>query len=248
MQDPDYAATGIPGLDRLLEGKGIPRGYGVFVVGGPGSGKTTLSLQFLCTGASQSEEPGVYICFDEHLNNVRRHAVRFGWDLARLERDKLLQLVDASPMRFIKADVKVGQFAIGKGEFTIASLVEEARRLVGATNAKRLVFDPLALLLSQYHNEMDRRNAILDLMVGISGLGVTTLYVSELAQSALDRAYQLEEYMAQGVFVLRKLLRPGGVLRMFTVEKMRSVDHDAQPHPYHISHAGVEVYPSEIAL
>jgi circadian clock protein KaiC len=248
MHDSDFAATGIPGLDRLLEGKGIPRGYGVFVVGGPGSGKSTLSLQFLYTGASQLAEPGVYICFDERLDNVRHHAARFGWDLAGLERDKLIQLVDASPMRFIKSDVKVGQFAIGKGEFTIASLVEEAHRLVDAGHAKRLVFDPLALLLSQYHNEMDRRNAILDLMVGVSTLGVTTLFVSELAQSALDRAYQLEEYMAQGVFVLRKLLRPGGVLRMFTVEKMRSVDHDAQPHPYHISSAGVEVYPSEIAL
>tara|TARA_B100000315_G_C14357016_1_gene486671 strand:+ start:303 stop:560 length:258 start_codon:yes stop_codon:yes gene_type:complete len=59
---------------------------------------------------------------------------------------------------------------------------------------------------------------------------------------------QFEEYLAQGVIILRKILRPGGVLRIFSVEKMRGVDHDTQPHPYKIGSGGIEVYLSEIAL
>ena len=56
-----FVPTGIEGVDELLEGLGIPRGYAVLVLGGPGSGKTSFGFQFLITGVLKYEEPGVFV-------------------------------------------------------------------------------------------------------------------------------------------------------------------------------------------
>jgi len=60
----DYAKTGVAGLDELLENKGIPRNHFVYILGRLGSGKTILALQFLYTGATMYNEPGIYISLD----------------------------------------------------------------------------------------------------------------------------------------------------------------------------------------
>ena len=65
--------SGIPGLDELLGGKGFPEGSVTFIVGGPGTGKTTFGLQYLCSGAEVGEF-GVYICLDENLNSILGHS------------------------------------------------------------------------------------------------------------------------------------------------------------------------------
>ena len=127
-------------------------------------------------------------------------------------------------------------------------LKDMIKPIVNKIGAKRLVLDPLTTLILQYPDENERRTAILDLMQAVASTGCTSMLISELTMSSLDREYQFEEYLAQGVIILRKILRPGGVLRIFSVEKMRGVDHDTQPHPYKIGSGGIEVYLSEIAL
>ena len=57
----DYAPTGIDGADKILGEKGIPRGHSILMAGGPGSGKTTFAIQFLYKGATEYNEPGIYI-------------------------------------------------------------------------------------------------------------------------------------------------------------------------------------------
>ncbi|MFQ5711085.1 MAG: ATPase domain-containing protein [Candidatus Geothermarchaeales archaeon] len=61
----DYVPTGIPGVDELLGGKGLLRGYVTFITGGPGTGKTTFAIQFLNNGVIRYNESGVYVSFDE---------------------------------------------------------------------------------------------------------------------------------------------------------------------------------------
>ena len=58
------ASTGIVGLDEMTGG-GLPRGRTTLLVGGPGSGKTILALQFLVNGAQKSREPGIFVAFEE---------------------------------------------------------------------------------------------------------------------------------------------------------------------------------------
>jgi circadian clock protein KaiC len=244
----EFARTGVKGVDEILANKGIPRSYVVFVIGSPGSGKTTLALQFLYNGVKEYGENGVYVSLDEEPDSLVKNAKAVGLDLDSLIKDDKLAIIDASPIRFLPGEVKLGDISVGKREFALISLIDAVKKNVERIGAKRLVVDPLATLILQYPDAAERRTAILDLMQAIASTGCTTLLISELTTSSLHRKYQFEEFLAQGVLILRKILRPGGMLRIFTVEKLRGIDHDTQPHPYKIGEGGIEVYPSEIAL
>jgi KaiC/GvpD/RAD55 family RecA-like ATPase len=248
MSQETYVRTGVPGVDELLEGKGLPQGYGIFVLGGPGSGKTTFALQFLYEGVRQFSENGVYISLDEDIAYVRVNARRLGLDIEGLERDNRLALVDASPIRKIPTQLVVGDYRIGKKEFTLASLTDMVKTHVKRVGAKRLVVDPLVSLTLQFPDEVERRVAILDLMQAIAETGCTSLLVSELSESASDRKYQFEEFLAQGVVIMRKIIMGNRTALVFQVEKMRGLSHDNQQRPYKIDKGGIFVYPKEKVL
>ena len=182
------------------------------------------------------------------LKILEQNAATLGIDIRKFIDEKKIAVVDASPIRFIPGKVSLGDVSVGKREFAMVSLIDSIRKNVEKVGAKRLVLDPLVTLILQYPDINERRTAILDLMQSVATTGCTSMLISELTMSSLDREYQFEEYLAQGVIILRKILRPGGVLRIFSVDKMRGVDHDTQPHPYKIGAGGIDVYPSEIAL
>ena len=71
----DYIPTGIPGADKILGEKGIPRGHSILIAGGPGSGKTTFAIKFLYKGATEYNEPGIYISLDEDPEDVKKEHV-----------------------------------------------------------------------------------------------------------------------------------------------------------------------------
>jgi len=67
----NYVPTGIPGVDKILATKGLPKGHTILVSGGPGSGKTTFAIQFLHAGVTQHSESGVYVTLDEDPEDIR---------------------------------------------------------------------------------------------------------------------------------------------------------------------------------
>ena len=73
--------------------------------------------------------------------------------------------------------------------------------------------------------------------------GCTNLLISELRGTGWEREHQFEEYIAQGVILLRTFPKNGRLIRVFQVEKMRGLAVDNQPRPYEISVAGIKVYP-----
>ena len=243
-----FVPTGIKGVDELLEGKGLPQGAITFVLGGPGSGKTTFGLQFLYNGITHRNENAVFISLDEETYRLKNNARKIGFDFDPLQKDKKIGFVDAAPIRSLPAEVKLGPISIGKRDFTLISLIDMIKRNVKDLNAKRLVIDPIVALTLQFPGEVERRTAVLDLMQAILETGCTTLIVTELTETSSDRSYQFEEYLAQGVILMRKAMGSAGAVRVFTVEKMRGIDHDPQPHPYRIAKGGIEVYPTEIAF
>ena len=244
----EYLPSGVPGVDDLLEGKGLPRGYNIFILGSPGSGKTTFGLQFLHAGATKFGENGIYISLDEDVPHVKANSARLGLDLDPLERQNKIALVDASPIRRLPRQVVVDEYRIGRKEFTLDSLLDIVKTQVKRIGAKRLVIDPLVSLTLQFPDEVERRQAILDLMAGTWETGCTSLLISELAESGADRRYQFEEFLAEGVIVMRKRERGAGISRELTVEKMRGLANDDQPRPYKIQKGGLMVYPKETVL
>src|SRR6185503_19769456 len=85
------ALTGIRGMDEITGG-GLPRGRPTLVSGGAGSGKTLFSLEFLVRGATEYNEPGVFISFEETISDLTTNASSLGFDLGRLVADKKLFL------------------------------------------------------------------------------------------------------------------------------------------------------------
>src|SRR5688572_24610271 len=89
------APTGIAGLDEITGG-GLPRGRTTLLVGGSGSGKTILALQFLVHGATRCDEPGIFVAFEETPSRIVSNAETFGWNLDELQQTSLF-FMDAQP-------------------------------------------------------------------------------------------------------------------------------------------------------
>lgn len=236
----EYVPTGIPGVDEILAGKGIPKGHTILLSGGPGSGKTTFAIQFLYTGATQNDESGVYVTLDEDPMDVKADMSKYGWDLESLEDEKKLVFINVSPVRV--ASDSTGLIQIGMKEFRLVKLLEAIRQGVKEVNAKRVVVDPVTIFTLQYPDEVERIHAMRDLMRDLR-TGCTNLLISELRGTGWEREHQFEEYLAQGVILLRTFLKDGRLVRVFQVEKMRGLPIDNQPRPYEISAKGIEVYP-----
>src|SRR5579863_1684102 len=85
------APTGIQGFDEITGG-GLPTGRPTLVSGGAGSGKTLFGLEFLVRGATQYDEPGVFMSFEETIPDLTQNAASLGFDLSRLAAEKKLFL------------------------------------------------------------------------------------------------------------------------------------------------------------
>jgi KaiC/GvpD/RAD55 family RecA-like ATPase len=239
----DHVQTGITGLDQMLGGKGIPRGHTILVNGGPGSGKTTFAIQFLYHGAMQHDEHGLYITLDENPEDIKKNMLNYGWDLAQLEREIKLNLVNISPVRVSPTD-KAGLIQLGMKEFKLVKLLEAIREGIEEVQAKRVVIDPITMFMLQYPDETERIHGMRDLIAELRKTDCTHLLISELRGTGLEREYQFEEYLSQGVILLRTFLRESKIIRMLQIEKMRGLDVDTQPRPYEITENGLEVYPN----
>lgn len=239
----DYTASGVEGMDELLESKGIPMGSVVFVVGGPGSGKTTLGLQFLCHGASVDEK-GAYISLDEQLDSVVRNSAKVGLNVGQLTSDGKLSLVDASPVVSAQGHIAAQKF-FRSPEAGLTSLMQKVESAT-KSDTRRVVVDSLATLILQFPGAAERRLAIKGIIETMRPMNCTTFLISELSHSSIERNYHFEEFLADGVVVMRAMSRSGVEDQTFTIEKMRGVDHDKRPHPYRIGWNGIEVFPTEI--
>ncbi len=249
MSTSDRTPTGISGLDEILTG-GIPTGRVVLVVGGPGTGKTILSTQFLVAGMKTFKENSVFVSLDENKQHYYAEMKKFGWDLAAFEEQRKFVFVDASPIRNVPGEVRIGKIAIGKRDFSMLSLIETMASAVKAVDARRIVIDPIGALTFQYPELFQRRNAVLDITEALIATGATCMINSELRRMGAGEAQmvtevQLEEYLAHGVVILQTRQVGRSLVRVLQVEKMRETAVDVQPHPYKITSTGIEVYAKE---
>jgi KaiC/GvpD/RAD55 family RecA-like ATPase len=242
-----YVPTGVKGVDSLLDGKGIPRGYTILVLGAPGSGKTTFGLQFLKAGTEDGER-GVYVSMDEQPEMLLANAESLGLGVKELVDSGAMTIIDASPIRVLPARLKLGVTEGGRREFALATLVTSITEAVDKTKATRIVVDPVSTLTVHFADDYERRVAFLDLLAAITKTHCTTLLLAELAEQSEFRRHHFEEFLAHGVMLLTRQRVEGSYTRVFNVEKMRAINHDSQPHPYTIAQGGIQVFPDEQVL
>ena len=133
-------------------------------------------------------------------------------------------------------------------EFKLVKLLEAIKQGVEDIQAERVVIDPVTMFMLQYPDETERIHAMKDLIVELRKTDCTHLMISELRGTGMEREYQFEEYLSQGVILLRTIQKSNQLIRMLQIEKMRGVDADTQPRPYEISEQGIEVYPNLMAF
>jgi hypothetical protein len=112
--------TGIPGLDEILGG-GFPQGRVVLVLGEPGAGKTILCSQYLANGIAKFGENGLFVSMEEGKGHYWREMSAFGWELEGAEKTGKFNFVDASPIRTIPGEVRIGKLTIGRQDFSLIS-------------------------------------------------------------------------------------------------------------------------------
>ena len=242
QRDPSLrVASGIPGLDALIDG-GFPAGKVVLILGEPGTGKTILTSQYLHWGASQRSEKGVYVGLNEPKTRFMAEMSSLGMDFARLEKDNKFAYIDATEVRRIPEQARVGRIPVGGRELGLVNLIDLVEEGIDKLSPRRVVVDSISDLVFRFPNIEERRPAVLDIVEALQSTATTCLLTSELPSTGIDRVLQPEEYLAEGVILLR-MLKDGA--RSLQVLKMRGSKVDSIPRPYVIKANGLEVYSTE---
>lgn len=239
----DRTPSGIEGLDELMGG-GFPTGMNIIISGIPGSGKTTFGIEFLYKGATEYDEPGVFVTLEESPESIMRNMMKIGMNLQNLISKRKILLVDANPIRGETMITDTGK-PMGFTEFKAFGLSEIIGQKVREIGAKRIAIDPLTALLMHYKDDFDRRLEIARLLIGISNLNCTTLLATEYHLCELTRQFSVEQSIADGVIFLDMLRTSGGIIRGIQIQKIRGVKHDFDFHLYHITDKGIVIFPKE---
>lgn len=241
----ELVATGVQGLDELLSG-GFPKGRVVLIIGGPGSGKTILSAQFLYNGIYEHDENGIFVSLDEGKEHYYSEMQNFGWDFGKAEEEEKFAFVDAtklSRIALLREKLMSESKSLRGKQLQVDKLVEEIQSKMEQINAKRVVLDTLATLFHRFPDPIERRVAIVDLIESLSELNITTLITTELGRLSLDREVTVEEYLAHGVIMMQTLFSEGVTTRALQVVKMRGTKINPTLVPYTIDRTGVEIFP-----
>jgi circadian clock protein KaiC len=223
-----FTPTGVDGIDDILHG-GLPAGSSIILEGAPGTGKTTLGVQFLHHGATRLGEAGIYVTFEEFPQQIYKVMLGFGWDLKKLEGDGLLRVVSVRP------DVLFHEMKKPGGLF---------EQLIGEIGAKRVVVDTISLFHYLYKDRAEAREAFYTLCNVFRKHGLTALLLSEQTADNTDRS-TFEHYVADGVIRL-SMSRHMETFRKRTLEitKMRGVDFTEGEHIFRIMKDGIHLVPA----
>ena len=234
--------TGIPGFDEMCEG-GLVSNRAYIIAGEAGAGKTVFGLEFLHRGATEFNEPGILVSFEEMPDDIRDNAKRFGWDLYRLEQENKFFIGDLSPQSVIGNRV----FTLDSDHFDLSGLIVGLEGMIKKLGAKRIVLDPVSVLFLQLQNEGIVRRELAILSGRLGELGCTTLFITEkpVGQEAISR-FGVEEFVSQGVILLTYRADNLGVRKRYLeILKLRGTKHVKGRARYEmISGKGIHVFPS----
>jgi circadian clock protein KaiC len=224
--------SGIRGLDEITFG-GLPKGRPTLIAGGPGSGKTLMSMEFLVRGAMDYEEPGVFMAFEETAEELAQNVASLGFDLNELIMEKKI-LVDY--VRVERSEIEE------TGEYDLEGLFVRLNYSIDSIGAKRVVLDTIESLFAGLGNEAILRAELRRLFRWLKDKGVTAIITAERGEATLTR-YGLEEYVSDCVIVLDHRVQNQISTRRIRVVKYRGSVHGTNEYPFLIDEKGISILP-----
>jgi circadian clock protein KaiC len=220
----DRVPVGIPGLDYLLKGGLIPNAS-IMVEGTPGTGKSTLGMQFIAAGVAMGH-PGVLVTLEEYPSEFYRDALNYGWDFVRWEKEDLVRVVATSP-EALKQQIELG------GPLSTEIRTIGAKRIVvdSVTHFERISTDPGFL-----------RTALSGLIHAFKIQDMLSLFTKDIESPGA-----LEFWGRYSVDVLIelsfRLMKERERHRFIEIHKARGQDHILGRNTFKISNHGIEIFP-----
>ena len=234
----ERCSTGVEGLDDILAG-GLPRGGFYLIQGDPGSGKTTLALQFLLEGLRRGEKV-FYITLSETKQELLQVARSHGWSL-----DKIPVLDLSVVENLLRPEAQMTVFHPSEVELTKVShlLLDEVRK----TQPARVAFDSLSEFRLMAETALRYRRQLLALKQQFAAFNSTVLLLDDkMNETGVTDPHVLS--LTHGVLEMEQLSPDYGTSRRrMRVSKLRAVKFREGYHDYIIGTGGLRVFPRMIA-
>lgn len=226
------ALTGITGLDEITLG-GLPAGRPTLVCGSAGCGKTLFAMEFLIRGATQYNEPGAYITFEETAEELAQNVRSLGFDVDTL--------VKENKVAFDYVHVERREIE-ETGDYDLEGLFLRLGLAIDSVGAKRVVLDTIESLFSGFNNMAVLRSELRRLFRWLKDKGVTAVITGERGQGTLTRQ-GLEEYVSDCVILLDHRVQEQISTRRLRIVKYRGTSHGTNEYPFLIDEQGFSVLP-----
>jgi circadian clock protein KaiC len=218
--------TGIKGLDEMLGG-GFLRDTANLVEGAPGTGKTTLGMQFIYSGIVQADEPGLIITFEEFPKQYYRDAAAFGWDFHDLEKKGLLKIIMTSP-EVSRMDIE-----------SVGGMIET---YIAQMGARRVVVDSMTHFGRLTEDAIELRGIEFNFINALKREGLTSILTRE-SPVLLGEAPQDDNlgFVVDSYLMLRYVEIESAIRKALLVLKMRGSDHAKDIRQFDVTEHGFEV-------
>jgi circadian clock protein KaiC len=230
--------TGIVGLD-LITGGGLPKERTTLVCGVAGAGKTMLALEFLVRGATQFDEPGLFVAFEESAEELAANVASLGFDLPGL--------VAANALRLDEVRLDPDELQ-ATGAYDLEGLFIRLGHAIDSIGAKRVAFDTVEVLFAGLPDPALLRAELRRLFRWLKDRGVTAVVTAERSDGALTR-HGIEEFVSDCVIVLEHDVQRQSSVRRLRIAKYRGSAHGTDEYPFLIDANGISVVPlTEVGL
>jgi len=221
------AKLGIPGLDKMLHG-GLLSGSVSLLQGAPGTGKTTIGMQFLHHGVTEDNESGLLVTFEQFPHTLYRDALAHGWNLRELEQEGRLRVVFTSPQVFLSS---------------LQSPISPINSAIRDMNVKRAVVDSVTHFQTLTRDPVELRAFYNHLNNGLRREGITSILLSEDSGPDFVRGDRGRlAFVVDSVMLLRYVEIDSVMQRAVAVLKTRGTAHDAHIRRFEIKRGGVQIH------
>lgn len=202
-------------------------GRTTLISGSSGSAKTLFGAQFLAMGVLLYDQAGVFVTFEEQVEDIRNNLKTFGWDIDTWEKEGKWVFVDGSP--------KV-EDSITIGDYDLSAFSIRLERAITKSQAKRVVIDSIGSVFAQFPEMHTIRRELFKIAMRLRNLKVTSIITAERTEEygKISR-YGVEEFLTDNVIILRNVLNKEKRRRTIEILKFRGSDHVKGENPFTIT-------------